>query len=94
VTLKLSPGKAGPNIFTVLLRNRGRPVPLADVHILTTMLDMNMGTQYFTLSQKGPGVFRSPGQVAMGGHWDFEVLVRLPTQLSLIPVYFRPTVAG
>jgi copper transport protein len=92
--LKLSPGKAGPNAFTVLLRRNGRPVPLADVRIIETMLDMNMGTQFLVLNQKAPGVFKGQGEVAMGGHWDFEVIVRLPNATTLTDIFFRPTIAA
>lgn len=93
VTLRLNPGRAGPNTFTVVLSRRHRPVPLADVRILETILDMNMGTQFVILNEVGPGLFRGPGEVAMGGHWQFEVLVRLPNRLNEIPLFFRSTVS-
>ena len=89
VTLKLTPGKAGLNTFTVLLRQAKKPVPLADVRILETMLDMSMGTQFILLNQKGPGTFKGPGDVGMGGHWDYLVQIRLPNRLKLIYQDFR-----
>jgi len=94
VTLKLSPGKAGLNTFTVLLRQGRKPVPLADVRVIETMLDMPMGTQYIILNQTGPGTFKGPGDIAMGGHWAYTVAIRLPTQLNLIYDNFRVLVGG
>lgn len=94
ITLRLNPGRAGPNTFTVLLKQGGRPVKLAEVRIIETMLDMNMGTQYVIVNQKGRGVFKGSGQIAMGGHWQLEVLVRLPNRTRLVPAFFRPTVGG
>lgn len=92
VTLKLNPGKAGLNTFTVLLKQGRKPVPLADVRVLETMLDMPMGTQFVLLTQTGPGTFKGPGDVGMGGHWDYLVQIRLPSKLNLIYNDFRAIV--
>jgi copper transport protein len=94
ITLKLSPGRAGLNTFTILLRRHGKPVPLADERVLETMLDMNMGTQYIVTRQKAPGVFVGQGDVSMGGQWQFEVITRLPNTTNLEYDYFRTTVGS
>ncbi len=94
VTLKLNPGKAGLNTFTVLLKQRKKPVPLADVRVLESMLDMSMGTQFVLLHQTGPGTFKGPGDVSMGGHWSYLVQIRLPSKLNLIYQDFRVLVGG
>lgn len=93
-TLKLDPGKAGPNTFIVHLRQHGKLIRLAEVRIIETMLDMNMGTQYLILNEKGRGTFKGSGQVAMGGHWQFELLVRLHSSLKLRHILLKTVVGG
>jgi hypothetical protein len=93
ISLGLTPGHAGQNTFTVRLKNAGKPVPLAQVRVLETMLDMPMGTQYILLFQKAPGVFTGQGDVSMGGHWQLEVVAVVPNSTSVITATFRPTVS-
>ncbi len=90
--LKLHPGRAGPNRFTVILRKSGRPVRSANVNIIETMTDMNMGTQFIVLHRVRAGVFQAMGQVAMGGHWQFDIQVRLPSSNHVRQVLVRSAV--
>src|SRR5439155_5833197 len=67
VSLSIKPGRSGPNQISVELRNRaGRPVSQAHVSVLTTMLDMPMGTGVASLSQSGPGQFVGSTDLGMG----------------------------
>lgn len=94
VSFGVTPGKAGPDTFTVNLKRNGRPVPLASVAIVQTMLDMNMGTQYLTLNQAAPGRFIASGQIAMGGHWEFLLQIRLPRVNHFILLPFKVLVSA
>ena len=74
--VSVKPARAGPNTFTVRLLNAaGKPVQGAHVVILTTMLDMVMGTGLVNLTPSSPGTFTGSGDLGMGGHWRFQVLV-------------------
>jgi copper transport protein len=74
--LSITPGRAGPNAFRVrLFYSADRPVKGAHVVILTTMLDMVMGTGLVNLTSSRPGTFTGSGDLGMGGHWRFQVLV-------------------
>lgn len=82
-TLALSPDRAGPNLITVKLRDaRGQQVRQATVVVLTTMLDMEMGTGKAALAQTGPGVFSGTTDLGMGGHWGLRLLVYTPAGLG------------
>jgi copper transport protein len=74
--MSVKPGRAGPNTFEVRLLNAaGNPVRGAHLVILTTMLDMVMGTGLVTLHPTGPGTFTGNGDLGMGGHWRFQLLI-------------------
>ncbi len=82
-TLALSPDRSGPNRIMIMLRNgQGKPVTQATVVVLTTMLDMAMGTGKAALMQMGPGMFSGSTDLGMGGHWGLRVLVYTPAGLS------------
>ena len=82
-TLALTPDRSGPNVITVRLRDaRGRPVSQATVVVLTTMLDMEMGTGKAALTLRSPGVFSGTADLGMGGHWGLRVLVYSPGGLA------------
>lgn len=87
-TATLTPDRAGPNRLTVRLRDGNqRPVQLATVSVLTTMLDMPMGTGVAPLNETRPGIFSGPVDLGMGGHWRLLLLVYRPhpllTRLSI-----------
>jgi copper transport protein len=90
--VKITPARAGPNQLTISLHDRrGRPVTKAGVRVLTTMLDMVMGTGVGVLSPTAtPGAFRGSVDFGMGGHWRLVFLVFTPNQnLVRLPVDVR-----
>jgi putative copper export protein len=90
VTLSIRPDRSGPNEITVLLSDRhGHPVQQAHVSVLTTMLDMVMGTGLASLEEKAPGRFAGSTDLGMGGRWRLQVLVYTPSGLSRINVDMR-----
>jgi hypothetical protein len=92
VTLKVDPAAYGPNHFGVLLTTAASRQPLDGVQIqlLCRMLDMNMGITRVDLQPQGPGFYVGPSDLAMGGRWQVEVLVRLPTAPgSLVKLSFQ-----
>jgi hypothetical protein len=47
------------------------------------MLDMDMGQSAVDLEPKGQGVYSAEGDLlSMGGHWQIDLLLRLPGQLD------------
>ena len=86
-TMRVTPDRSGPNQITVLLRdNQGRPVQQASVSLLTTMLDMPMGTGVVPLHAAGPGSFTGTADLGMGGHWRLQALVYQPSGLTRMTV--------
>lgn len=82
-TLDVTPDRSGPNVITVKLQNaRGQQVKQATVVVLTTNLDMEMGTGKSALAQTVPGVFSGTTDLGMGGHWTLRVLVYTPAGLA------------
>jgi copper transport protein len=86
VTFKVSPDTFGPNNFGVVLVDSatGQPIDGASVHLLSTMLDMDMGTQPYDLQAKGKGFYLGQGDLTMGGHWQVVVQVRVPSDPNTI----------
>jgi hypothetical protein len=71
----------------VRLRNTaGHPVSQAHLVILTTMLDMVMGTGLISLDPSGPGTYKGSGDLGMGGHWRWQILVYYGSSLTRINV--------
>lgn len=67
---------ASVNTFSVRITQGGRPVQHATVLAGFAMLDMEMGTQTYTLEEKAPGLYeRVAPALIMVGHWglSFEV---------------------
>jgi hypothetical protein len=82
-TLDVTPDRSGPNVITVKLQDgRGQQVKQATVVVLTTNLDMEMGTGKAALTQSVPGTFSGTTDLGMGGHWALHVLVYTPAGLS------------
>jgi copper transport protein len=77
VELRVSPNRAAvPNSFSVAITRGGAPVRGAEVVSGFTMLDMEMGTQSYALTETSPGVYtRSAPALVMVGHWalSFEI---------------------
>jgi len=77
IELRVSPNRAAvPNSFSVAITRGGTPVRGAEVVSGFTMLDMEMGTQSYALTETAPGVYtRSAPALVMVGHWalSFEI---------------------
>jgi copper transport protein len=75
--LRVSPNRAAvPNSFSVRITRGGKPVRRAQVVSGITMLDMEMGSQSYVLTETAPGLYsRSAPALVMVGHWglSFEV---------------------
>jgi copper transport protein len=70
----VAPNKAAvPNTFSVHITRGGKPVQGAEVVASFLMLDMEMGTQAYRLSENAPGVYQhvAPALV-MVGHWGLS----------------------
>lgn len=86
VTFKVAPDTFGPNSFGVVLVDAatGKPIDGASVHLISTMLDMDMGTQTLDLKGQGGGFYLGQGDLTMGGHWQMVVQVRVPSDPTTI----------
>jgi putative copper export protein/methionine-rich copper-binding protein CopC len=85
--LRITPDRSGPNTISVALTDRhGKPVTQAQVTVLTTMLDMVMGTGLASLHEKGPGQFSGTTDLGMGGRWRLGILVYQPSGLTRMSV--------
>jgi copper transport protein len=77
LTVFVDPNKAvAPNTFTLELTKNGAPVRGADVTLSFAMLDMEMGTEKYQLTETSPGVYSRPAPaLVMVGHWalSFDV---------------------
>jgi copper transport protein len=75
--VQVAPNRAASvNSFAVRITKGGRPVTNATVLAGFSMLDMEMGTQTYTLQEKAPGLYqRVAPALIMVGHWglSFEV---------------------
>jgi copper transport protein len=73
----VTPNRAAiPNDFVVRITRGGKPVRGAQVVTGFTMLDMEMGSQSYRLTESAPGLYeRSAPALVMVGHWglSFEV---------------------
>jgi copper transport protein len=75
-TLKVivDPNKAAaPNRFALQITKDGKPVTGADVTTTFAMLDMEMGSQSYQLTETSPGVYsRLTPALVMVGHWGLS----------------------
>jgi copper transport protein len=74
---QVTPNRAATvNTFSMRITQGGKPVTRATVLTGFSMLDMEMGTQTYTLQEKAPGVYeRVAPALIMVGHWglSFEI---------------------
>jgi copper transport protein len=70
----VNPNRAAvPNEFALRLTKNGRPVTGADVTATFTMLDMEMQSQIYKLSESAPGLYEhSAPALVMVGHWGIS----------------------
>jgi copper transport protein len=80
VRVRVDPNRAAqPSTFTVALRRGGKPVTGASVVLRFAMLDMEMGTQSYTMPERSPGTYvRSTPALVMVGHWGVSFEVQPP----------------
>jgi copper transport protein len=71
VELHVNPNRAAAeNTFSLHITRDGKPVTGAEVVIGATMLDMEMGTQSYALTETSPGTYtHSVPALVMVGHW-------------------------
>ena len=82
VELHVSPNRAAAeNTFALRITRGGQPVTGAEVVVGATMLDMEMGTQSYALTEMFPGFYSDAAPaLVMVGHWglSFEVTEERP----------------
>jgi copper transport protein len=70
---------AAPNSFALKLIRSGKPVCHADVTLSFAMLDMEMPSQEYRLTETSPGVYsRKAPALVMVGHWGLTFTIRPP----------------
>lgn len=76
----VAPNRAAvPNQFAVRITKNGRPVTGADVTATFTMLDMEMQSQSYKLSETSPGLYEhSAPALVMVGHWGLSFAITPP----------------
>jgi copper transport protein len=76
----VNPNRAAvPNQFAVRLTKDGRPITGATVTATFTMLDMEMQSQIYKLSESSPGLYEhSAPALVMVGHWGISYGVTPP----------------
>lgn len=80
---------AQPSTFSLRLTQNGQPVTGARVTLQFAMLDMEMGTQAYTLPERSPGTYvRTTPALVMVGHWgvSYEVEPRGGQPFTVIVV--------
>jgi copper transport protein len=90
VELHVDPNRAAANnTFSLHITKDGKPVTGAEVVIGATMLDMEMGTQSYALTETSPGVYthEAPALI-MVGHWglSFDVTPKNGAPFSVLLV--------
>jgi copper transport protein len=77
LVVRVAPNRAAvPNTFQLRITRNGQPVRGAEVVSGFTMLDMEMGSQSYAMTETAPGVYvRSAPALVMVGHWalSFEI---------------------
>jgi copper transport protein len=78
--VRVDPNRAAqPSTFTLGLTRNGRPVTGARVVLQFAMLDMEMGTQAYTMPERSPGIYvRTTPALVMVGHWGVGFQVEPP----------------
>jgi copper transport protein len=80
LAVRVDPNRAAqPSTFTLRLTQDGKPVTGARVTLQFAMLDMEMGTQAYTLPERSPGTYvRTTPALVMVGHWGVSYQVEPP----------------
>ena len=77
MTVLVSPNQAAaPSTFGLRLTRGGRPVEGANVTLMFNMLDMQMPSQEYQLTETAPGLYtRTTAALVMVGHWGLSFRV-------------------
>jgi copper transport protein len=90
VELHVNPNRAAANnTFSLRITRNGQPVTGAEVVVGATMLDMEMGTQSYALTETSPGVYsHAAPALVMVGHWglSFDITPKNGTPFSVLLV--------
>ena len=90
IELHVSPNRAAAqNSFALRITRGGKPVTGAEVVVGATMLDMEMGTQSYALTETAPGVYsHAAPALVMVGHWglSFDVTPKSGAPFSVLLV--------
>jgi copper transport protein len=88
--VRVDPNRAAqPSTFSLRLTQNGQPVTGARITLQFAMLDMEMGTQAYTLPERAPGTYvRTTPALVMVGHWgvSYEVEPRGGQPFTVIVV--------
>ena len=78
IQFTITPNHVGLNQFTVDVQDAKskQPVSHLQVQLLTTMLDMDMGTNTLPLQEQQNGRYSAQGDLSMGGHWEISIELR------------------
>ena len=98
ITLQVDPVKFGQNTFTVTVADaHGAPVTGGSALLLTSDLDMDMGSQSLQLQPAGtsqPGVYSGQGELTMAGNWQLTVKVLPPGAKDFLTTQYKLVVGS
>ena len=98
ITLQVDPVKFGQNTFTVTVADaHGAPVTGGSALLLTSDLDMDMGSQSLQLQPAGasqPGVYSGQGELTMAGNWGLTVKVLPPGGKDFLTTQYKLVVGS
>lgn len=89
VTLAIMPNHAGTNSMTISLLQGRIPVSDAQVVVLPSMLVMVMSAGLSALPEVAPGKYSGVADLAMGGRWRVQVIVKRGHRITRASVVIR-----
>jgi copper transport protein len=94
--VRVTPNKAAvPNAFEVRVTRNGKPVTGGAVFLTFAMLDMEMGTQEYRLTETAPGIYsHAAPALVMVGHWALGFQVTPPGASGPVNVLVVDTAHG
>lgn len=78
IRFTVTPNHVGLNQFTVDVQDARSKQPIShlQVQLLTTMLDMDMGTDTLPLQEQNNGIYSAQGDLSMSGRWKIGIELR------------------